>query len=302
MTSTKEAGPARFAILVACASRSNTSHFHRLRGFSLLTMIVMLPYAEDFQFVPYGRHSIDGRTAENLFCDLNMLARTGKSSALWRWSRRHLDVFSQASLVGTSRSAAAGWNQSLNFLSRSSSSSAAASDDPIYAEEPLPETGEWAGCKRSFMQPLRVGVRGSDILYNPLFNKGTAFKSGERDRLRLRGLLPSRIMNIHLQKERFLLGLRAETSNIKKNLMLEDLHDRNETLYFRVLVDHIDEMAPLIYTPTVGQACLEFAARYRRPRGMYFTEEDRANMAAMVSASLLLFPCFVVLQIGQHLG
>lgn len=142
--------------------------------------------------------------------------------------------------------------------------------------------GEWAGCKRSFMAPLRVSARGADILYNPLYNKGTAFKSGERDRLRFRGLLPSRAMNIHSQKARFLMALRAETSTIKKNIMLEDLHDRNETLYHRVLVDHIEEMAPLIYTPTVGQACLEFGARFRRPRGMYFSEEDRGHMAAMV--------------------
>ena len=85
-----------------------------------------------------------------------------------------------------------------------------------------------------------------------------------------------------LQKERFLLAMRSEESNIRKNLMLEDLHDRNETLYHRVLVDHIEEMAPLIYTPTVGQACKEFAARFRRPRGMYFTNEDRGHMAAMV--------------------
>ena len=166
-------------------------------------------------------------------------------------------------------------------VSRPLSSSASSLPDDL-PEEAIPTTGEWAGCKRSFMAPLTVSTRGSDILFNPLFNKGTAFKSGERDRLRFRGLLPSRVMNIHLQKERFLLALRAETSNIKKNLMLEDLHDRNETLYHRVLIDHIEEMAPLIYTPTVGQACMEFAARFRRPRGMYFTEEDRGNMAAMV--------------------
>ena len=75
----------------------------------------------------------------------------------------------------------------------------------IYADEKVPDSGEWAGCKRSFMAPLKVGVRGSDILYHPLYNKGTAFKSGERDRLRFRGLLPTRPMNIQLQKECFLL-------------------------------------------------------------------------------------------------
>lgn len=95
-------------------------------------------------------------------------------------------------------------------------------------------------------------------------------------------MLPPRRLNMALQKERFLLGLREEKSMIKKNVMLEDLHDRNETLYHRVIVDHMEEVAPIIYTPTVGQACKEFGMRFRRPRGMYFTEEDRGNMAAMV--------------------
>ena len=146
----------------------------------------------------------------------------------------------------------------------------------------VPNEGEWAGCRRDFMAPIHIPVRGSEVLTNPLYNKGTAFKSGERDRLRFRGLLPHRVMNIHKQKERFLMALRALDSNIRKNVMLEDLHDRNETLYHRVLVDHIEEMAPYVYTPTVGQACQEFGTRFRRPRGMYFTEDDRGQMASMV--------------------
>lgn len=143
------------------------------------------------------------------------------------------------------------------------------------SEEPIPVSGEWSGCKRSFLEPISINVRGSDIVKESLFNKGTAFKSGERDRLRLRGLLPPRKLNIIQQKNKFLSGMRKETSDIRKNLLLEDVHDRNETLYHRILVDHIEEMAPLIYTPTVGQACQEFATNYRRTRGMYFTEEDR---------------------------
>jgi malate dehydrogenase (oxaloacetate-decarboxylating)(NADP+) len=154
--------------------------------------------------------------------------------------------------------------------------------NPWEEPEALPTDGEWAGCTRGFMKPIQISARGADILHSPLFNKGTAFKSGERDRLRFRGLLPHRVMNIHKQKERFLMSLRDQDSNIRKNIMLEDLHDRNETLYHRILVDHIEEMAPLIYTPTVGQACQELSARFRRPRGMYFTEEDRGHMAAMV--------------------
>jgi len=167
------------------------------------------------------------------------------------------------------------------LLSYRFSSSNEGADDP-FAVEAIPTTGEWAGCKLGFSAPLRVSVRGPDILFNPLFNKGTAFKTGERDRHRFRGLLPHRIMNIGIQKERILRAIRSEDSDIKKNAILEDLHDRNETLYHRVLVDHIEEMAPLIYTPTVGQACKEFALSWRRPRGMYFTENDRGHMAAMV--------------------
>jgi len=148
--------------------------------------------------------------------------------------------------------------------------------------EKIDTEGEWAYCSKNFMAPLQVPVRGVDILTNPLYNKGTAFKSGERDRLRIRGLLPPRKANMKTQQERILKAIRQETSDIRKNIILEDVHDRNETLYHRILVDHMEEMAPLIYTPTVGQACKEFGMRFRRPRGMYFTEEDRGHMAAMV--------------------
>lgn len=146
-----------------------------------------------------------------------------------------------------------------------------------YIEEGEETIGEWTGCTRKFLAPLSVSQRGTEILNNPLFNKFTAFKSGERDRLRFRGLLPPRRVNMKIQKERVLQEIRAEESMIRKHIILEDVHDRNETLYHRILVDHMVEMAPIIYTPTVGQACKEFAMRYRRPRGMYFCEEDRGK-------------------------
>ena len=99
---------------------------------------------------------------------------------------------------------------------------------------------EWDGCRRDFMTPIEIGVRGPDILHNPFFNKGTAFKTEERDRLRFRGLLPARFNNIKMQIDRFLVTLRATESDIQKNILLEDLHDLNETLYHRILVDHIE--------------------------------------------------------------
>jgi malate dehydrogenase (oxaloacetate-decarboxylating)(NADP+) len=152
---------------------------------------------------------------------------------------------------------------------------------PLETEEQLDESGEWAGCTKRFLKPLSINSRGPDILTNPLYNKGTAFKLGERDRLRFRGLLPPRRLNLQVQMDRILEQLRGETSTIRQNRILEELHDRNETLYHRILVDHIEEMAPIVYTPTVGQACREFAFHYRRPRGMYFCREDRGHMASM---------------------
>eukprot|EP00571_Detonula_confervacea_P007978 CAMPEP_0172315168 /NCGR_PEP_ID=MMETSP1058-20130122/24287_1 /TAXON_ID=83371 /ORGANISM="Detonula confervacea, Strain CCMP 353" /LENGTH=602 /DNA_ID=CAMNT_0013029195 /DNA_START=97 /DNA_END=1905 /DNA_ORIENTATION=- len=151
-----------------------------------------------------------------------------------------------------------------------------------YVEEGDETEGEWKGCTRKFLAPISVKARGHEILNNPLYNKFTAFKGGERDRLRFRGLLPPRRVNMKIQKERVLQEIRAEESMIRKHQIIEDVHDRNETLYHRILVDHMEEMAPIIYTPTVGQACNEFAMRYRRTRGMYFSAEDRGHMAAMV--------------------
>jgi hypothetical protein len=140
-------------------------------------------------------------------------------------------LFRAARLPVSTRSAPAGVSSLL-----SASFSTASDKDEVLEQEVVPTEGEWAGCSRRFMSPLRIDVRGGDILTDPLFNKGTAFKGGERDRLRFRGLLPPRVFNMPLQKERFLLALRSEESTIRKHLMLEDLHDRNETLYHRVLV------------------------------------------------------------------
>ena len=135
---------------------------------------------------------------------------------------------------------------------------------------------------RKFKAPLRVPKRGVDILHDPLFNKGTAFKAGERDRLRIRGLLPPRRLNMEMQMRRIMENLRSRPSDIEKYLVIEDVHDRNETIYHRLLTTYISELAPLIYTPTVGQACKEFGTRFKRPRGMYFSAEDVGHMAAMI--------------------
>jgi hypothetical protein len=146
------------------------------------------------------------------------------------------------SLTGADENSSEDDNDFANMNSKTMTATTTFFPDPsLLIAEKVPTAGEWAGCSRRFMAPLQISARGHDILTDPLFNKGTAFKTGERDRLRFRGLLPPRVLNMELQKERFLLALRGEASTIQKHLLLEDLHDRNETLYHRVLVRTIQQ-------------------------------------------------------------
>jgi malate dehydrogenase (oxaloacetate-decarboxylating)(NADP+) len=135
---------------------------------------------------------------------------------------------------------------------------------------------------KRYPRPLKTPQSGVDILHDPTWNKGTGFNEYERDALRLRGLLPPSYRNIEDQKARVLKHLEKEPSNEHKNMYLQDLQNRNETLYFRTLVDHIEEMAPLVYTPTVGTVCQQFGNQFRRARGMYFGKDDRGHMSSMV--------------------
>ena len=111
---------------------------------------------------------------------------------------------------------------------------------------------------------------------------GIGFELEERDRLGMRGLLPPAVRPLKAQVQRNLDIIRGLDSNIEKNLHLQHLHNRNETLYHRLLVEHLEEIAPLIYTPTVGEVCLNFGNQYNRARGMYFTRQDRGMFGTMV--------------------
>mmetsp|Transcript_37196 Transcript_37196/g.48084 ORF Transcript_37196/g.48084 Transcript_37196/m.48084 type:complete len:409 (+) Transcript_37196:78-1304(+) len=131
------------------------------------------------------------------------------------------------------------------------------------------------------LKPLKVPEYGKEMISNSLWNKGLAYTESERDRFGLRGLLPPVFRSIDHQCDRALNAVRNETSDTRKNMFLQELHSRNETLYHRLLVDHIGEMAPLVYTPTVGTACVEFGNRYRSARGMYFSREDRGQFSTI---------------------
>ena len=120
--------------------------------------------------------------------------------------------------------------------------------------------------------------RGVKILHDPVRNKGTAYTEAERDCLNLRGLLPPRVHSPAEQELRVLGNIRAKPTDLERYLYLVALQDRNETLFYRVVMNHIEEMVPLIYTPTVGKACQEFQHIFRNPRGFYVSLQDRGHI------------------------
>ncbi len=124
--------------------------------------------------------------------------------------------------------------------------------------------------------------RGVKILHDPVRNKGTAFTEAERDALKLRGLLPPRVHTMAEQELRVLGNIRAKPTDLERYLYLVALQDRNENLFYRVIMNHIEEMMPIIYTPTVGKACQEFQHIYRKPRGFYISLQDSGHIRELL--------------------
>jgi malate dehydrogenase (oxaloacetate-decarboxylating)(NADP+) len=125
--------------------------------------------------------------------------------------------------------------------------------------------------------------RGIALLRNPMLNKGTGFSEKERDALGLRGLLPAHVLSMEAQAARVMTNLRLLPNDLEKYVALNALHDRNEALFFRVVCDHIDEIQPLIYTPTVGLACQKFGHIFQRPRGLFISANDRGRIAKLLA-------------------
>ena len=121
--------------------------------------------------------------------------------------------------------------------------------------------------------------RGLDVLRDPLLNKGSAFTEKQRDEPGLRGLLPPHVHSQVEQAQRFLTNLRKFPDPLDKFVALNSLHDRNESLFFHILCENIDELQPIVYTPTVGLACQRFGQIFQRPRGMFIGINDRGNIA-----------------------
>jgi malate dehydrogenase (oxaloacetate-decarboxylating)(NADP+) len=126
--------------------------------------------------------------------------------------------------------------------------------------------------------PSQPVPTGHALLQDPVFNKGTAFTERERDALGLRGLLPPRVHTQAEQVGRVLNNLRRLPTDLDKYIFLTALHDRNETLFFRVVMENAEEIMPLIYTPTVGLGCQLYGRIYRRPRGLFVTAQDAGRV------------------------
>src|SRR5712671_7934935 len=124
--------------------------------------------------------------------------------------------------------------------------------------------------------------RGMDLLDIPLLNKGTAFSADERAELGLIGLLPPQAETLDEQALRAYEAFRRKPDDLERHIYLRALQDTNEVLFYKLLLDHIEEMTPLVYTPTVALACQQFSHIYRRPRGLFISYPLRDSIRAQL--------------------
>ena len=132
------------------------------------------------------------------------------------------------------------------------------------------------------VQPRIVHQRGEALLADPLTNKGTAFTSEEREALGLNGLLPPAVCTMTQQLARVYQSYQRKQTPLERYIYLVALQDRNETLFYRLIHEHIDELMPIVYTPVVGEACQEFSHIFRRPRGLFIAYEQRHDIVRIL--------------------
>ena len=147
---------------------------------------------------------------------------------------------------------------------------------------------------------IAVDMRGEPLLRDPFTNKSTAFTAAEREELGLDGLVPPAVSTMDQQLARVYENYRVKQTPLERYIHLASLQDRNETLFFRLVHDHIDEMMPIVYTPVVGEACQQFSHIYRRPRGLYISYEQRDRIDAIL-ANHARPPAVIVVTDGERI-
>ena len=153
----------------------------------------------------------------------------------------------------------------------------------------------------TWQQYISTPLKGKALLMDPFTNKGTAFTARERDELDLHGLLPPAICTIEQQLERVYESFQAKPTPLEQFIYLASLHDRNETLFFRLVHERIDEMLPIVYTPVVGEACQRYSHIYRRGRGLYISYDQRDTIEKVLSNYHTKLPSVIVVTDGERI-
>ncbi len=153
----------------------------------------------------------------------------------------------------------------------------------------------------TWQQYVSTPVKGKTILLDAFTNKGSAFTPKERDELDLQGLLPPAICTIEQQLKRTYESFQAKTTPLEKFIFMASLQDRNETLFYRLCHERIDEMMPIVYTPVVGEACQKFSHIYRRGRGLYVGYDQRGHIEKVLSNYHTKNPSVIVVTDGERI-
>lgn len=148
---------------------------------------------------------------------------------------------------------------------------------------------------------MAVSQKGRALLLNPHTNKGTAFTRRERDELELHGLVPPAVSTMGQQMVRTYESFKSKPTNLEKFIFLSSLQDRNETLFYRLVLEHIDEMMPIVYTPVVGEACQKYSHIYRRGRGVYIAYEDKDRIEEILTNAGIPHPSVIVVTDGERI-
>ncbi len=148
---------------------------------------------------------------------------------------------------------------------------------------------------------IEVPFKGLLLAEHPIYNKGTAFPEDERENLDLRGVFPDTVSNFKIQKRRTYDSFCSKVDDLEKYIYMISLQDRNETLYYALILDHLTEMLPIIYTPTVGQACQQFSQIFRRPRGLYVTANNIQNIDKVLSNAPFSNVSLIVVTDGERI-
>lgn len=148
---------------------------------------------------------------------------------------------------------------------------------------------------------IEVPFRGEVLTEHPIFNKGTAFPEDERQTLGLVGLLPEAVSSLALQKQKTYESFKAKPDDLEKYIFMLSLLDRNETLYYALIQDHLEEMLPIVYTPTVGKACQQFSHLFRRRRGLYVTANNIQHIDSILGNAPFSNISLIVVTDGERI-